>query len=180
MVHRPRRHRRPRVVDHLCTRRSGRPPACRRLHDPLVDCKVSKQRYRADPVGFRPAVRVEPENSTPGSSEKQIIGYVSALESERTAENCRRRPRPETEKAVRGKLEPVVARDFTEAKPEEYALIRRPHRRAGQPHAAARFNHDVETYVGPMPPTSSSIAYLRPETAQGMFVDFKNVIDTTA
>jgi glycyl-tRNA synthetase len=34
-----------------------------------------------------------------------------------------------------------------------------------------------ETHVGPMRDTSS-VAYLRPETAQGMFVDFKNVVDT--
>jgi glycyl-tRNA synthetase len=46
--------------------------------DPLVDCKVSKQRYRADQLFFA-AVTVEPENSAPGSSEKQIIGYVAAL-----------------------------------------------------------------------------------------------------
>ena len=43
--------------------------------DPLVDCKVSKQRYRADQLFFAPVV-----------VDGKTIGYVSALESERTAE----------------------------------------------------------------------------------------------
>jgi glycyl-tRNA synthetase len=34
-----------------------------------------------------------------------------------------------------------------------------------------------QTNVGAMT-DASSVAYLRPETAQGMFVDFKNVVDT--
>src|SRR5258705_9380870 len=41
--------------------------------DPLVDCKVSKQRYRADQLFFA-AVGVEGKTA----------GYVSALESQRT------------------------------------------------------------------------------------------------
>src|SRR5258708_34157488 len=39
--------------------------------DPLVDCKVSKQRYRADQLFFAPVVVAG-----------KIIGYVSALESD--------------------------------------------------------------------------------------------------
>src|SRR3990167_6572522 len=35
-----------------------------------------------------------------------------------------------------------------------------------------------KTYVGPVA-DSSALAYLRPETAQAMFVDFKQVLDTT-
>src|SRR5471032_2034960 len=62
--------------------------------DPLVDCKVSKQRYRADQL-FWAAVVVEipvgqVKNSSDeiagyvDSTETKIIGYVSALESENT------------------------------------------------------------------------------------------------
>ena len=39
------------------------------------------------------------------------------------------------------------------------------------------FNLMMKTFVGPME-DSSSIAYLRPETAQGIFVNFKNVYQT--
>jgi glycyl-tRNA synthetase len=40
------------------------------------------------------------------------------------------------------------------------------------------FNLMFKTHVGPVEDTSSEV-YLRPETAQGMFVDFKNVINST-
>ena len=44
--------------------------------DPLVDCKVSKQRYRADQLFWSPVV-----------VDGKVAGYVSALESEKTAED---------------------------------------------------------------------------------------------
>jgi len=40
------------------------------------------------------------------------------------------------------------------------------------------FNLMFETYTGPVK-SPENIAYLRPETAQGIFVNFKNVLDTT-
>ena len=39
------------------------------------------------------------------------------------------------------------------------------------------FNLMMQTYVGPMQDTAS-VAYLRPETAQGIFVNFKNIYQT--
>lgn len=41
----------------------------------------------------------------------------------------------------------------------------------------AYFNMMFKTHVGPLE-NDDSIAYLRPETAQGMFLNFKNVVDT--
>jgi glycyl-tRNA synthetase len=43
---------------------------------------------------------------------------------------------------------------------------------------ARRFNLMFKTYVGPMEDTAH-VAYLRPETAQGMFVNFRNVLETS-
>ncbi|MDD3178846.1 MAG: glycine--tRNA ligase [Opitutaceae bacterium] len=137
--------------------------------DPLVDCKVSKQRYRADQL-FWAAVVVD----------GKTVGYVSALENERTAEELQEKAEQlKRKKAIQGKLEPVQPRDFTEAKPEEIPLIPSP--ATGEPGSLTpprAFNMMFETYVGPMR-DSSAVAYLRPETAQGMFVDFKTVVDTT-
>ena len=136
--------------------------------DPLVDCKVSKQRFRADQLFFAPVV-----------VDGKTVGYVSALESEKTtdelqaaAENFKRK------KALQGKLEPVAPRDFTEARAEEIPLIPSP--ATGEPGSLTSpraFNMMFQTNVGAMT-DASSVAYLRPETAQGMFVDFKNVVDT--
>jgi glycyl-tRNA synthetase len=75
--------------------------------DPLVDCKVSKQRYRADQLFFA-AVIVEPESTAPGGGEKQIIGYVSALESANTAGELREKALELKRKlSVRGQLVPI-------------------------------------------------------------------------
>src|SRR5476649_2580536 len=80
--------------------------------DPLVDCKVSKQRYRADQL-FWAAVLVEPEPSlntqlaaaeNPFRSMADCIGYVSALESERTKEELQEAAEAlKRKKGVRGK-----------------------------------------------------------------------------
>jgi glycyl-tRNA synthetase len=136
--------------------------------DPLVDCKVSKQRYRADQLFFSPVV-----------VDGRTIGYVSALENEATAATLQAAAETLKRKlAVQGALAPVVARDLTEAKPEEIELIPSP--ATGLPGSLTPprgFNMMFETQVGALSDASAK-AYLRPETAQGMFVDFKNVVDT--
>jgi glycyl-tRNA synthetase len=136
--------------------------------DPLVDCKVSKQRYRADQLFFADVV-----------VDGKIVGYVSVLESERTVEVLQEAAESmKRKKAIQGKLEPVRARDMTEATPEEIPLIPSP--ATGEPGsltAPRSFNMMFQTNVGAMT-DGSSVAYLRPETAQGMFADFKNVVDT--
>jgi glycyl-tRNA synthetase len=75
--------------------------------DPMVDCKMCKQRYRADDVA---------------------------------GTHC-----------------PSCGGEFTEAR---------------------QFNLMFRTYVGPVE-SDASVAYLRPETAQGIFVNFANVQSTT-
>ena len=135
--------------------------------DPLVDCKVSKNRYRADQLFFAPVV-----------IDGNTVGYVSALESEKTTEELQAAAELfKRKKAIQGTLAPVQPRDFTEAKPEEIGQIPSP--ATGNPDLTPprAFNMMFQTNVGAMT-DASSVAYLRPETAQGMFVDFKNVVDT--
>jgi glycyl-tRNA synthetase len=136
--------------------------------DPLVDCKVSKQRYRADQLFFAAVV-----------VDGVTHGYVSALESEDTpgalqaaAEKVKRK------QALQGALAPVVVQEFTDATPEQIPLIPSP--ATGEPGSLTpprAFNMMFDTNVGALR-DGSSLSYLRPETAQGMFVDFKNVVDT--
>jgi len=137
--------------------------------DPLVDCKVSKNRYRADQLFFAPVV-----------IDGKTVAYVSALESEKTTEELQAAAELyKRKKAIVGTLAPVQPKDFTEATETEIPLIPSPG--TGEPGsltAPRAFNMMFQTNVGAMS-DASSVAYLRPETAQGMFVDFKNVIDTT-
>ncbi|MCX6937343.1 MAG: glycine--tRNA ligase [Verrucomicrobia bacterium] len=140
--------------------------------DPLVDCKVSKNRYRADQLFWSPIVITSPEGVT------AIHGYVSALENENTAEELQAAAELfKRKKAIVGTLAPVQPKDFTEATADEVAKIPSP--ATGNPDLTPprAFNMMFQTNVGAMT-DASSVAYLRPETAQGMFVDFKNVVDT--
>ncbi|MBX3748758.1 MAG: glycine--tRNA ligase [Opitutaceae bacterium] len=136
--------------------------------DPLVDCKVSKQRYRADQLFFAAVV-----------VDGKAVGYVSALESDNTAGDLQAAAEAfKRKKAIQGALAPIVAKEMTEAREDEIALIPSP--ATGEPGsltAPRAFNMMFETNVGALK-DASSVAYLRPETAQGMFVDFKNVVDT--
>ena len=136
--------------------------------DPLVDCKVSKQRFRADQLFFAPVV-----------VDDQIVGYVSLLETASTAADLQAAAESfKRKKAIQGKLAPVQPRDMTEAKPEEIALIPSPATgEAGSLTPPRAFNMMFQTYVGALR-DESAVSYLRPETAQGMFADFKNVEDT--
>ncbi len=163
--------------------------------DPLVDCKESKQRFRADQLFFAPVIitRVKPEmqeaHKAAGSPplglgdiyyETVTIGYVSALESERTNEELIEKAQTlKRKKEIQGTLaNPFIAYDMTQAKPEEIELIPSPATgKPGSLTAPRSFNMMFQTNVGAMT-DASSVAYLRPETAQGMFVDFKNVVDT--
>ncbi len=180
--------------------------------DPLVDCKVSKQRYRADQLFFaevkvlgpglfasadlstqenylryhaalydhEPAPELSAAARALVDSEK-TIGYVSALESERTRQELEDKAlQLKKKKSVQGEPVQIVVREFTEVTTDEFAeKIPSPATGvAGSLTLPRAFNMMFQTNVGAMT-DGSSVAYLRPETAQGMFVDFKNVIDTT-
>ena len=136
--------------------------------DPMVDCKSSKQRFRADEIFFSPVV-----------VDGKVVGYVSALESDRTAEELQEKAETlKRKKSIQGKLDPVRPRAFTQATPEEIPLLPSPATgEAGSLTPARTFNMMFETYVGALRDESAK-TYLRPETAQGMFADFKAVLDT--
>lgn len=137
--------------------------------DPMVDCKESKMRYRADQLFFA-KVTVDGES----------IGYLSLLENENMQAEAEAKANEMKRKAAKqGTLDPVVLQDYTHATPDEYALIPSP--ATGKPGSLTPprdFNLMFQTYVGAMR-DDSAVAYLRPETAQGIFVNFKNVVDTS-
>jgi glycyl-tRNA synthetase len=135
--------------------------------DPLVECRESKKRWRADQLFFA-AVSVE----------GRIIGYVTRLEDvsmERGVEEEAQKLKAKL--SVPGKLDPVKLRPIGEATAEELASIPSP--ATGTPGtltAPRAFNLMFETSVGALGDVTT---YLRPETAQGIFVNFKNVLDSS-
>lgn len=137
--------------------------------DPMVDCKESKLRYRADQLFFS---KVEVDG--------ELIGYVSILEdasmhdeAQKQAESIKRKL------AKQGVLSPINLKPYTEAHPDEYEKIPSP--ATGKPGSLTPprdFNLMFQTHLGALR-DDSAVAYLRPETAQGIFTNFKNVVDTT-
>ena len=137
--------------------------------DPMVDCKESKLRFRADQLFFA-EVKVDGET----------IGYVSVLEDENMQRDAEEKAAELKRKlSKQGSLGEVALKNYMDAKPFEYELIPSP--ATGKPGSLTPprdFNLMFQTYVGALR-DETAIAYLRPETAQGIFADFKNIVDTS-
>lgn len=137
--------------------------------DPMVDCKDSKMRYRADQLFF---ARVCVDNSP--------VGYISVLESPDMQEIAKDKAIHLKRKlGVAGNLDEIELKPYVEATSEEYALIPSPATdKPGSLTPPRNFNLMFKTYIGALNDASAE-AYLRPETAQGIFINFKNVVDST-
>jgi glycyl-tRNA synthetase len=129
--------------------------------DPMLDCRQSKSRYRYDHLRvFRskldPSLPMfafvdgEPE---PARKKLKKLGNRGAPEN---FEELPLNTLPVSD------LARVVGPDVTEA---------------GTLTEPRQFNLMFKTYVGAIQ-SDDSLAYLRPETAQGIFLNFKNVVDT--
>lgn len=137
--------------------------------DPMVDCRESKLRYRADQLFFG---KVEVDG--------ELIGYVSVLEDPQMQDQAQKKAEELKRKlAKQGVLVPVKLKSYTEAEISEYDLIPSP--ATGKPGSLTPprdFNLMFQTHLGALR-DETAIAYLRPETAQGIFTNFKNVVDTS-
>eukprot|EP00617_Octactis_speculum_P007087 CAMPEP_0185774146 /NCGR_PEP_ID=MMETSP1174-20130828/76888_1 /TAXON_ID=35687 /ORGANISM="Dictyocha speculum, Strain CCMP1381" /LENGTH=519 /DNA_ID=CAMNT_0028461167 /DNA_START=69 /DNA_END=1628 /DNA_ORIENTATION=+ len=135
--------------------------------DPMVDCKGSKLRFRADQLFY---AKVELEG---GDGD---IGYLCLQESaDNEAAFAKAAKKLKKKAKATGTLAPLVIKELIEASPEELALIPSPGSGVvGDLTEPRDFNLMFSTQVGALQGSASS-AYLRPETAQGIFVNFKNV-----
>jgi glycyl-tRNA synthetase len=121
--------------------------------DPLIDNKTTKKRFRFDHLlrEQTPEVLAALANAfgIPVPEDSEDLAIALLAAPERAREAL--------------KVAKVV--DATDGKPGDWTEPR-------------TFNLMFKTQVGPVA-DSESFAYLRPETAQGMFVNFKNVLDST-
>ena len=146
--------------------------------DPMVDCKACKGRFRADQVtALVYTLRWDDEN---GHHVRPVlfsaIGEIQDVLRERAKE---------ISKAQKANTSRNWPQDFDAAKldsktirDEMYALIPCPN--CGQAATITRpraFNLMFESYTGAVADAASKV-YLRPETAQGIFVNYRNVVDT--
>ncbi|HZZ44577.1 MAG TPA: glycine--tRNA ligase [Tepidisphaeraceae bacterium] len=142
--------------------------------DPMVDDRETKSRYRADHLMCAPA-RVKRK-----SGELQELGWLSVLSGDDAIDNFVKRADKIARKTGGGEVErPESLTPFTKLSPEQMALVIGPEATAPGTLTEPRdFNLMFQTYVGALQ-SEDAKAYLRPETAQGQFLNFKNIVDTT-
>lgn len=141
------------------------------FHDELVDCKESKVRYRADHLlclkmtcGDMPA-----------------LGWLGILDGEDVEERLQKRVAALNKKLgmrffVPGLNDAIPYSELPES--ERSSVIGPDASKMGTLTIPRAFNLMMPTSVGAMQ-DSEAIAYLRPETAQGIFINFRNVLDTS-
>jgi glycyl-tRNA synthetase len=137
------------------------------FNDPMVDCKESKRRYRADHVYVVhfPAIQGDQVMFAYVDDETQAAAMKKA---EKFAAKQANPGQPATRALVGSSLEPLNLAQIVGPHAKEKGTLTEPR----------AFNLMFKTYVGATA-SEDDIAYLRPETAQGVFIQFKNVVDTT-
>ena len=136
--------------------------------DPMVDCKKTNARYRADQL-YWAALYTTANDAEP-------VCYVTVVESE-TMQSEAQALAEKKAKALgkKGPFRPLHLQDLTTASPEVIPLLPSP--ATGQPGDLTPprdFNLMFNTSVGAVADEAST-AYLRPETAQGIFVNYLNI-----
>jgi len=139
------------------------------FHDFMVDCRESKRRYRYDQVRGRwveaKGQRVFVTSGAPGDE--------AADEIQQKALKFFGLRAKQVDQLVwdGGILSLTTVEDFSEVLGPDAKQL-------GTLTSPREFNLMFKTYVGAMGGEESA-AFLRPETAQGIFVNFKNVVDST-
>jgi len=143
--------------------------------DLMVDCKETKKRYRADHI-----VCLEVFYEKAG--QKKSLGVFGVLEGDEAQETLSRKAKKFIQKAGGGDIVPFdmgTALDLTKlTEVGRTAIIGPDAETAGTLTEPRAFNLMFNSYVGVFQNDESKV-YLRPETAQGIFLQFKNVLDTS-
>ena len=117
--------------------------------DPLVECSLTGKRYREDHI-FILEIETKKENK------------IIAIEAS---------DKNEAEKLVKEKIISIIPLIESESKDN-------PSPDGGTLSDPRNFNLMFKTFIGPVEDSSSTV-YLRPETAQAMFVNFLNVLNSS-
>jgi glycyl-tRNA synthetase len=142
--------------------------------DPMVDDRETKQRYRADHLLVAIA-RVTRKN---GNTDE--LGLFAVLSGDDAAQIFVKKVDKIARKTGGGEvLPPENFRPYTELSPAERQQVVGPDvATVGTLTEPRDFNLMFATNVGAIQ-SDESKAYLRPETAQGIFLQYMNIIDTT-
>ena len=134
--------------------------------DPMVDCKQCKSRYRLD---------VLYESFNEKRRKKIIEAWAATLTEEARAAVAALTPEEKQEAAGNALIDDAVV---FEALNEQQLLVCSNCGGSGTFTLPRKFNLMFKTFIGPVEDSSATV-YLRPETAQGIFVNFSNVMQAT-
>ncbi len=140
--------------------------------DPMVDCLLTKKRFRADQIDAQSGIVYHFSGAeTADKSKKSGELYSCLLAPGKNPDSARKTARLFYQQ--RGLVEAILLGERTEKvenstryNPENGSLLTEPR----------LFNLMFKTYVGPVE-SAENVAYLRPETAQAIFAQFKNVAE---
>jgi glycyl-tRNA synthetase len=141
--------------------------------DPMTDCLLTKKRFRADQVEVQSGVVYHYAGARNAAGKQSDEIYSVLLPPGKPPESARKTAVQFYEQ--RGVAGSELLGERTEKveatqryNPENGSLLTEPR----------PFNLMFRTYVGPVA-DEDNVAYLRPETAQAIFVQFKNVAETS-
>jgi glycyl-tRNA synthetase len=142
--------------------------------DPMVDCRDCKGRFRADQLTF---IRYHVVNETGDTADKTIFFFGAGNELEVAEQHAKKidklanglKPGERAHRSAGSFLDldvlerikfvcPTCGKDGTLTEPRNFNLM-------------------FESHAGAIADDANKV-YLRPETAQGIFANFKNVVDT--
>jgi len=142
--------------------------------DPMVDCLLTKKRFRADQIEPQSGVAYFWSGAKDEASSKESSEPFSALLAPgKPAESARKvaiqfyTQRGLQNVALLGERTEKIE-NTTQYNPENGALLTEPR----------MFNLMFKSHAGPVE-SDENVVYLRPETAQAIFVQFKNVLETS-
>ena len=145
--------------------------------DPMVDCRECKGRFRADHIDV---IRVSVAENDPDYHHAPRYSFSSIQGPFTGEEKDVAKARQQLEKRYPGKA--LASNTFNlqaAIDNDELAMVPCPScKTQGSLTTPRQFNLMFETNVGAVV-SDTNTAYLRPETAQGIFANFKNVLDTS-
>ncbi len=142
--------------------------------DPMSDCLLTKKRFRSDQVEAQSGVAYHYAGARDSVSGKQVTdAFAVLLPAGKPPESARKTATQFYQQRGLENIELLGERtekveNSQRFNPENGSLLTEPR----------PFNLMFKTYVGPVE-SEDGIAYLRPETAQAIFAQFKNVLETS-
>jgi len=132
------------------------------FNDPMVDCKESKKRYRADHLVVL----------TPKDEQGPLLGFDKDADADEIAQRLKKhaRNRPASD-YIKTSLDKIPFSEFSR-------IIGPDAKEPGTLTEPRQFNMMFHSYAGAAAGEENKV-YLRPETCGGIFPNFKNILDSS-